>query len=247
VLVGCPPDEWHTFTPLLLALLLRRRGLNVIYLGANVPAEQFSKTVQDIRASLVVLVAQQLITAATLQQAALALSSQNIPVAFGGRIFNIHTNMPASIPGSFLGQDVVSALDQIEGLLGKNLKRSQAKAASPIYVAAHHAFVSRRGQIELTVKERIEPLSISPENINTGIHFLGENIAAALQLGDMSYVSAEVDWLKVLLRFHEAQPEQLIHFMQAYSDAVNKSINGQGKPIFEWLNAEVETLQASQG
>jgi methanogenic corrinoid protein MtbC1 len=38
VLVGCPPDEWHTFTPLLLSLLLRRRGLNVIYLGANVPA-----------------------------------------------------------------------------------------------------------------------------------------------------------------------------------------------------------------
>jgi MerR family transcriptional regulator, light-induced transcriptional regulator len=41
VLVGCPPNEWHTFTTLLLSLLLRRRGLNVIYLGANVPAEQF--------------------------------------------------------------------------------------------------------------------------------------------------------------------------------------------------------------
>jgi methanogenic corrinoid protein MtbC1 len=246
VLVGCPPDEWHTFTPLLLALLLRRRGLNVIYLGANVPDGQFSKTVQDIRASLVVLVAQQLITAATLQQTALALSSQNILVAFGGRIFNIHASMSDSIPGVFLGQDVVSALDQIEGLLSKNLKRPQAKAASPVYVAAHHAFVFRRGQIELTLKEWIEPLSISPENINTGIHFLGENITAALQLGDMSYVSAEVDWLKALLQFHDAQPQHLIHFMQAYSDAVDKSINGQGKPIFDWLNAEVETLKASQ-
>ena len=73
------------------------------------------------------------------------------------------------------------------------------------------------------------------------------NIIAALQLGDMSYVSTEVEWLKVLLQFHEAQPQQLIHFMQAYSDAVNKSINGQGKPIFEWLSAEVEKLKASQG
>jgi hypothetical protein len=247
VLVGCPPDEWHTFTPLLLALLLRRRGLNVIYLGANVPAEQFSKTVKDARANLVILVAQQLITAGTLQQAALALSNQNVPVAFGGRIFNIHRDMPAAIPGIFLGQDLVSALDQVEGLLSKNLKRSQPKAASPIHVAAHHAFVSKRGQIELTLKEWIEPLSISPDSIQTGIHFLGENITAALQLGDMSYVSAEVDWLRVLLQFHEAQPEQLIHFMQAYSEAVNQNINGQGKPIFEWFAAEVEKLRTGSG
>ena len=27
VLVGCPANEWHTFTPLLLSLFLRRRGL----------------------------------------------------------------------------------------------------------------------------------------------------------------------------------------------------------------------------
>jgi MerR family transcriptional regulator, light-induced transcriptional regulator len=245
VLVGCPPDEWHAFTPLLLALFLRRRGLNVIYLGANVPADQFTTTVKDIRANLVVLVAQQLITAATLQQTALTLSSQNIPVAFGGRIFNIHTELPASISGYFLGHDLLSAVDQIEGLLNKNLKRPQPKAASPIHFAAHQAFVSKRGQIELTLRQWIEPLSISPDDIQTGIHFLGENISAALQLGDMSYVSAEVDWLKTLLQFHESQPEQLIHFMQAYSEAVNKSINGQGRPIFEWLAAEVEKLKAA--
>src|SRR5215213_171735 len=57
VLVGCPTEEWHIFTPLLLALLLRRRGLNVIYLGANVPSEQFANTVKETRADLVVLVA----------------------------------------------------------------------------------------------------------------------------------------------------------------------------------------------
>jgi hypothetical protein len=51
-----------------------------------------------------------------------------------------------------------------------------------------------------------------------------------------------VQWLKVLLQFHEAQPEQLIHFLQAYSDAVNKNINGQGRPIFDWFAAEVAKL-----
>ena len=247
VIVGCPPNEWHSFTPLLLSLLLRRRGLSVIYLGANVPAAQFSSTVKDIKANLVVLIAQQLITAATLQQTALMLSSQGIPVAFGGRIFNLHPSLPLVIPGSFLGHDVPSALDEIETLLAKKFKPMQVKSASTIYLTAHQAFVSKRPQIELSLKGWIEPLSIAPDDIQTGIHFLSENITAALQLGDMSYVSGEVQWLKSLLHFYEAQPQQLIYFMHAYSEAVNKHINGQGKPIFEWLAAETEKLKVPPG
>lgn len=243
VLVGCPPDEWHTFTPLLLALLLRRRGLNVIYLGASVPAARFSSTVKDIGANLVVLVAQQLVTAATLQRIALSLFGQEIPVAFGGRIFNIHPELPGRIPGYFLGHHLLAAIDEIDSSFGRKFRALQPKLASPVYITAHQAFIAQRGQIELTLKESIEPFATSSDDIQNGIHFLGENIAAALQLGDMSLVSAEVQWLKVLLQFYETPPEQLIHFLQAYSNAVNKNINGQGRPIFDWFAAEVAKLR----
>ena len=245
VLLGCPAEEWHTLTPLLLSLLLRRRGLNVIYLGANVPTEQFSNTVKNVRANLVVLVAQQLITAATLQQTALALSSQNIPIAFGGRIFEVHFGLEEAIPGHFLGNVLATAVENIEILLSEKIKQQPSKAASQIYVATHQAYMSKRTQIELTFKELLEPLSISPEDIKTGIYFLGENITAALQLGDMSHVSAEIDWLKGLLQAHGSPDDQLVHFMQTYSQAVNQNINGWGKPIYEWLASEVEKLKAS--
>ena len=246
VLVGCPPEEWHTFTPLLLALLLRRRGLNVIYLGANVPVDQLTSTVSDTQANLVALVAQQLITAASLQQTAQTLSSQGIPVTFGGRIFNIQTELSACIPGYFLGRDLTSALDQIDLLLNKKLKLPQPRVNSPGHVAAREAFTAKRGQIELALQESIEPLSLAPNNVQTGIRFLGENITAGLQLGDMSYVSAEVEWLKTLLQFHEAQPEQLIYFMQAYAEAVKKNLNGQGKVILEWFAREIEKLRQDE-
>ena len=114
-----------------------------------------------------------------------------------------------------------------------------------MYAAAYQAFISKRLQIDMTVKELFETLSISPEDMNIGIHFLGENITAALQLGDMSYVSAEVDWLRSLLQSYDTPPQQLIHFMEVYSQAVDKNINGQGQPIFEWLASEVEKLKAS--
>ncbi|MGE5378952.1 MAG: MerR family transcriptional regulator [Bacteroidota bacterium] len=243
VLMGCPPDEWHTFTPLLLSLLLRRRGLNVVYLGANVPEDQFASTALTLKAELVILVAQQLITAARLQHIAQILSSRNIRVAFGGRIFTVHPELPHYIAGHFLGHHLPSAVEQVELILDHQIKEAAPRAASPEYIAAHQAFVSRRGQIELSFQQMLEPLLISPEAIRTGIDFLGDNITAALQLGSMSHVSAEVDWLKILLRAHNTDPRQLIHFMETYSAAVNKNINGQGRPISLWLAGEVEKLQ----
>jgi methanogenic corrinoid protein MtbC1 len=243
LIVGCPADEWHAFTPLLLSLFLRRRGLNVIYLGANVPAQQFSNTVRNTKADLVVLVAQQLITAATLQQTALMLSSQNIPVAFGGRIFTLYRNLPASISGYFLGPELDTALDEIETILTTKTKYAQPEAPSQIYIAAYQAYVSRRPQIELTIRQTLEPLSISPEEIRTSIYFLGENITAALQLGDMTHVSNEIDWLKGLLQSHSSPEGQLVRFMQTYSEAVDRNINGQGQPIYEWFTNEIEKLK----
>ena len=243
VVVGCPPDEWHTFTPLLLALLLRRRGLNIIYLGANVPTEQFANTVQNLKADLVILVAQQLLTAATLQNTAQALASKNIHVAFGGRIFSVHPEMPHSIAGYFLGHYLPTAVEHVELILDHRVKEAAPRAASPEYMAAHQAFISKRGQIELTFRQMLEPLLISPENIKTGVNFLGDNITAALQLGDMSHVSTEVEWLRMLLQAYDTDPRQLIYFMESYSAAVNKNINGQGRPIFQWLAGEVEKLK----
>ncbi len=206
ILVGCPADEWHTFTPLLISLLLRRRGYKVIYLGANVPADRFIETVSDTKADLVLLVAQHLISAATLHQTAQSLANKDIPVAYGGRIFTLRPNMIDYIPGYFLGNDVGSAIGEIEKVLKSKSMPRATKAASQGHIAAYQAYTSKRTKIEVTIKELLQPLSISPDDIKTGILFLGDHIAASLQLGDMSHVSAEIDWLRMLLHIARHPP-----------------------------------------
>jgi MerR family transcriptional regulator, light-induced transcriptional regulator len=244
ILVGCPSEEWHTFTPLLLSLLLRRRGLNVLYLGANVPVSQFSETVKNGRVNLVVLIAQLLTTAATLQQTTLALSKQNIPVAFGGRIFSARPELAEHVHGYFLGRDIPTALDEIEVILNSRARQRQVKAASQDYAAAFQAFQLKRPQIEWAAKESLARFPIPEEDVHTGVHFLGQNISAALQLGDMSHVSAEVDWLKGLLQAHGSTQAQLIGFMQTYSQALDQNMNGKAGPVTRWFATEVDKLQA---
>jgi DNA-binding transcriptional MerR regulator/methylmalonyl-CoA mutase cobalamin-binding subunit len=243
VIVGCPADEWHAFTPLLLALLLRRRGLGVIYLGANVPNVQFAETAAAVRADLVILVAQTLVTAATLQQVAQTLTSRGLPTAFGGRIFNVIPSLVESIPGHFLGRSVEASLDEVDRLTQSNGAAGAAKPISQEYLAAHQFFASRRAEIELSLRQHIQPLAVSPDSLMTGIVHLGNNIEAALQLGDMNYVSGEMEWVKSLVKAHDRPMSELTDFITSYANAVRQHINGSGRPIFDWLSSEVVKLQ----
>jgi len=240
VLVGCPSNEWHTFTPLHLSLLLRRRGLNVIHLGANVPAEQFEETVKAVRANLVILVAQTLTTAATLQTTAQELSGLRAPVGYGGRIFNMHPDLADFIPGYYLGDSLTTSLKTVETLLQTKVKPNPLKTISPQYVAALQAFISKRIHIESTIKEMI-PFTPQSEGMDTGIRFLGDNIAAALQLGNMEHVTKEMEWVKVLMQSHQQPASVLAEFINTYSTAVDKHINGQGEPIKAWLKTQADS------
>jgi MerR family transcriptional regulator, light-induced transcriptional regulator len=235
ILVGCPAGEWHTFTPLLVSLLLRRRGLNVIYLGANVPADRFAETAIKVNANLVILVAQTLVSAASLQNSVQALSSQGIKTAFGGRIFNLRPSIVDYVQGHFLGTTTENSIQEVEKLIKEKVKEKKTKTASEAHLAALHGFNSKRTLIEYAFKKNMQPLSISPEELNNGIHFLGNNIAAALQLGDMEHVSEEMDWLKTLLKAYNRPPQELSKFMQSYYAAIDEQINGQGDPIKKWL------------
>ncbi len=240
VLIGCPANEWHTFTPLLLALLLRRRGLNVIYLGANIPMDQFEETVKSVRANLVILVAQILSTAAALHTVALTLTGLRAPVAFGGRIFNLHPSLHEHIPGYYLGATLPAALDEVERLLKSKSKLKTPIQTSREYHEALEAFKSQRTHIESALKASLPPEVANSEGFHTGIQFMGDNIIAALQIGDMEYVTLEVEWTKTLLQLHKRPPEELAYFMQTYADAVEQHINGQGLPIKNWLNAQTK-------
>lgn len=235
IVIGCPPGEWHTFTPSLLTLLLRRRGFNVIYLGASLPIEQFSETALKVKANLVILVAQTLISAASLQHIMADLSSNGIKTAFGGRIFNLRPSIIEYIAGDYLGNSIESAIQEVEKLLTNKSTEKQTKITHQDYFIALKKFNGNRIAIENTFSQGLVDISAKPEELINGITFLGDNISAALQFGDMEHASPEVDWLKILLKTHSYSHKELSDFMKKYAFAVNEHINEQGKPIKNWL------------
>jgi hypothetical protein len=185
-------------------------------------------------------VAQTLVTAATLQTTAQALAGLHTPIGYGGRIFNLLPNLIERIAGHYLGDSIAAALKSVETILqakGETMRNPPVSIAKK-YREAHRYFTSERTRIESTVIESARSYPINLNGLNTGIQYLGDNITAALQLGDMDYVTNEMEWLKTLLQAYNRPAQEFVDFMKIYSRAVEKHINGQGEPIKEWLKTQ---------
>ncbi|MFO7584397.1 MAG: MerR family transcriptional regulator [Anaerolineales bacterium] len=235
ILIGCPPNEWHNFSGLLLALLLRRRGLNVIYLGANVPAERFEETLASVQPSLVVLTSQQLRTAASLAHTASLLSAHGATVVYGGRIFTTQPALTRRIPAHYLGDTLEAGIEKIEALLVSRPDAPEVVPPSNEHIKTLKNFALKRPLIENSINEQILPFSDNPEHITNANIFMGDNIIAALQLGDLRFIDSELDWLETLIKVNHLPAQIISGYLKTYTGAVERHMPEHGRLISDWL------------
>lgn len=235
VLLGCPPEEQHTFGLHLLALGLRWRSLDVLFLGANVPLEQLDATVAETKPSLVVLAAQRLRTAATLVETATLLRRLGVRVAYAGRIFGLQPSIRHLVPGHFLGSAVASAPEEVERLLATGEELSPIVATPEACGAALAAFREAQPRIERDLLAESPPDQVSPTQQVIAVENLGQLIASALALGDLSFLDAEVDWIRGLLAHRGTPPLVVDEFLAAYRRAASAHLGSGGGPVQDWL------------
>ncbi|MFC1975612.1 MerR family transcriptional regulator [Chloroflexota bacterium] len=243
VLIGCPPQEEHIFSTLLLTLLLRRRGWDVIYLGANVPAMRIGPTLEAAKPQLVIMAAQHLPTAATLLEMSQVFQESRVPLAFGGLIFNRVPDLRNYIPGYFLGEDLQGGVAQVEKWLTASspiMPMVEVKQADESHRQAKAHFQEQRGLIEAGVWQELRDsnglLDLLP-NVNG---YLARYINAALALGDLNFLNEDMAWIEELLR-HYSLPDTLMRrYLEVYHHVANNHLDQRGKPIVEWLASFIE-------
>ncbi len=240
IIVACPPQEDHTFAPLLIALMLRYRGWDVVYLGADVPIERLESTLDSIRPNLVLLTAQQLHTAASLLNIANFLREQNVTVAFGGLIFNLLPDLHKRISGHFLGARLEEAPHVVENLINFGALLPDTKPVSDAHRTAATHFREQQSQIEAHMWQTFEQSKMPYEHfVNANIH-MARNIISALVLGDMNYIGVELAWIKQMLANYQWPDGILERYLSAYQEAVDLYTNGPGRPIVDWLAQIIE-------
>lgn len=237
VLLGCPPGEQHTFPVLLLNLLLRRRGLGVVYLGANLPIERLGETAAAIQPRLIVLAAQHLPTAATLQAAMLSLQGMGIPLAYGGLIFNRIPGLRSRIPATFLGEDLEDSIKLIEWLVSAPLSFSPDIRVDGTYQELARLLREKRHLVELEVVKSLDEPRMPSELLAEANSFLGSGLLAALELGDPAFLEPDLEWVKRLLTSRQMPGDLLIPYLSAYNRGIHQALGESAAPITRWMDA----------
>ena len=235
LLIGCPPEEEHTFGLILLTVLLRRRGMDVVYLGANVPIEQLAMTVATVQPRLAIFLAQQLASAASLRDLASFLSKEQVPLAFGGRIF---VNAPAvqrQIGGHYLGDELIYAAAEAERLLIRGEPSPPAEQVPAAHDVALSHLQARRVNLESALMNALVIQGQSPAMFASNGDFLTRNVLAALELGDIDLLSAEIKWVDGLLKSRHADRSLLQEYLVAYRQALVDTLDQRGQVIIDWF------------
>jgi methanogenic corrinoid protein MtbC1 len=237
IVVACPPREQHTFSSLLISLMLRRQGWEVVYLGANVPLDRMEAAVKQIKPVMVVMSAQTLIAAASLLEMAEMLQTLGVPLAYGGAVFNHIPQVVEAVPGYFLGRSLDQAPHIVEKLIQSAPPLNKVKEAPRVYQTAYDHFVERRAAVEAHLHASPALVDMPPHLLTNTNHEFGDNIEAALRLGDLVMISTNLDWVQGLLlnNHHRLTETSLDEYLAAYHEAVKKEMDKRAAPLLHWF------------
>lgn len=238
IIVGCPPEEEHTFIPLMLSLLLRRHGFDVVYLGANIPLRSLEATIAAAKPKLVILAAQQLYTAANLLEMAYLLEEEGIPLAYGGLVFRTLPELTKVVPGYYLGDQLDSSLQAVEQIMMNPKVHHAVRHRSDDYVAAHDHFRLHQAEIESALWRQLAKSDLPHRRLDAANATLGRNIRAALLLGDMEFLGPDLEWIENLLVTHFQMPADMLdRYLEMYYEAARTNLDARGDVIVMWLAA----------
>ena len=128
ILIGSGPDELHEIGPMMLAILLRNAGLQVEYLGPDIPLEDLVDYADSVNPRMIILSATLKESARDLQgfQSKLMKLSRPPLFGYGGSAFLFSPELIEKTPGTFLGKTLSQAVLSVQSLLTPGKKEPLA-------------------------------------------------------------------------------------------------------------------------
>ncbi len=234
VLVGTPSGELHGLSALLLGTLLRLRGWDTRLLGPNVPEDRLKHTLSITRPMAVLYSAQLLTSVPALQATARLLQAEGIPLGYAGWVFNRYPSIRKRVAGFFLGETFEEALDSVEALSRVDVSQLEVQETPLRYRQAAEALALSASAI---VAQMRLLLSHIPEKfLEQALNFTLEQWWAALQLGDLTPLHEEMQWIAHLLEFRSLDPSWLEHYWQAWRKVIFEHLGDLAIPILEFFD-----------
>ncbi len=121
--VACVPGERHEIGSLVLAIMLRRAGFQVIFLGADTPLPDLVQLAEVQQADLVMISVTGRENLGELVRAGAEVRDLQGLLVLGGQAVAAQPAAAAELGGVFLGNDVRKVIPELTALLGRSRSR----------------------------------------------------------------------------------------------------------------------------
>jgi DNA-binding transcriptional MerR regulator len=232
----CAPGDFHVFSSLMLTYLLRRRGFDVVYFGADVPVEELASTIIKVAPTLAIISAQRLHAASGLKDIALSLQSVDIKIAFGGLAFNQLPRLSQLIPGHFLGETIQGSVETVLQIIANKLPVPEPIVPSESYQKALSQFRERQALIETHVWGQFIATNKPTRYLAKINNDIGQIIDAALNLGDMALLETDISWIEYLLTSYRPPKQLIIEYLLTYQQGARIHLGDSASMVLDYFS-----------
>lgn len=223
LVAACAPEEQHDLGLLMLTLIARRQGWNVTYLGQRTPLEDLQTA--GVHAGYIVLSASTVTGLASLLPL-WTVTRPPAPVLFGGEIFNTVPALREHMPGAYLGDDAVTAMQNL-ATRAPHMSQWQPEA-----VRLESALELQAVRLELA-SETVTRFMGRPQASMDAVHetrstmshsalYLTDILSCALAFDAPEMMETHGVWLNSLLGSRQVPAPAMHQFVISYAGSVRR-------------------------
>ena len=202
LVAACAPQEEHQMGLVILALMARRQGWRVKYLGQGTPLSDIGDLSLKLTPNVIAVSVSTVVGLAELIPWLAATNRPMVPIVFGGRMLNQVSSLREHLPGEYLGGDALSAVRQLAAV------KPRADYWSPsrrTYQAVESLRLQRLKIAGETVALMMSAIpgkhhrAWESTTLNFATQFLIDTFSCALAFDAPDLIDAQREWLRQIM------------------------------------------------
>ncbi len=231
------PSEEHQLGLAVFTLLARRQGWRVTYLGQGTPLDDL----RDIARGKPDIIAISITTVLGLAGLIPWLDAANrpaVPLVFGGRMPNMLPSLRAHLPGAFLGEDTVAAVQQLSSV------RACADYWAPARRVRELANALQQRRLEIAGDTAADFMAALPADVprkwdlgdlDAATLFMIDTLSCALAFDVPELVDLQRQWLQKAMPPRAVSASLIVEHLRIFEGVLGRLLPGEPVRILEPL------------
>jgi DNA-binding transcriptional MerR regulator/methylmalonyl-CoA mutase cobalamin-binding subunit len=231
---ACAPLEEHQLGLTIFALLARRQGWRVAYLGLGTPLGDIVDLARASKPNAIVVSVTTVVGLAGLIPWLDAANRPSAPLVFGGRMPNLLPALREHLPGDYLGDNAMSAMR------GLGAVRMRAEYWPPSKRVLNVIDLLQAQRLGIAGEVVAEFVGSSPKahrnwdasHVNYATLFLIDSLACALAFDVPELMDSQNQWLKEAMPPRSVMPQLIGKHLQIFESVLLKKFTKEQNRFF---------------